>query len=160
MTLPKPKQFSRRSGGFTLIELMIACVILAIIVAVALPSYNQQTQKARRSDARNALLDLAGREERYLSVSSSYTSVNANVGYGGVVWPQVVQPNQFYEVTVTVPDPAYTGLGPSFILTAVPAPGSPQASDTQCATFTVNQVGKQTAQTSANVDNTTLCWGL
>jgi len=160
MTHPTLKQFSRRIGGFTLIELMIACVILAIIVAVALPSYNQQTQKARRSDARNALLDLAGREERYLSVSSAYTQVNANVGYGGAAWPQTVMPNGFYQVSVAVPDPAYTGLGPSFILTAVPVPTSVQAADTQCAKFTVNQVGKQTAYTSANVDNTTTCWGL
>lgn len=45
----------RSERGFTLIELMIAVVILAIIVAFALPSYSAQAQKSRRSDGTAAL---------------------------------------------------------------------------------------------------------
>jgi type IV pilus assembly protein PilE len=147
----------RRNGGFTLIELMITVVILAIIVGIAMPAYNQQTQKARRADARNALLDIAGREERFLSVSNAYSVLPSAVGYAGAAWPQVVT-NGYYSVTVTVPDPAYLGAGPSFIITAT-AVGI-QASDTTCATFTVNQIGKQVALSSAAVDNSTTCWGI
>src|ERR1700685_4507865 len=89
-------------GGFTLVELMITVVILAIIVAVALPSYQAQTQKARRTDARNALLDIAGREERFLSVSNAYSQLPSDVGYAGV-WPQNVTPNSYYSVSVVAP---------------------------------------------------------
>ena len=142
--------------GFTLVELMIVVVIAAILVAIAVPAYTSQLQKSRRTDARNALLDIAAREERFLSVSNSYSAVTTDVGYGGA-WPQKVT-NNYYTVTVAVPDPNYVGNGPSFIVTATPA--GIQASDTACATFTVTQIGKQSAFTSANVDNSTTCWGI
>jgi type IV pilus assembly protein PilE len=147
----------RRLRGFTLVELMITCVILAIIVGIAMPAYYQQTQKARRTDARNALLDIAGREERFLSVSNSYSQVTTDVGYTGAAWPQTVS-NGYYTVTVAVPNPAFPATTPSFLITATAI--AAQASDTACQTFTVNQIGQQTAQTSGGVDNSALCWGL
>jgi type IV pilus assembly protein PilE len=147
---------ARRSSGFTLVELMIAVVILAIIVGIAVPAYTYQMQKARRADARNAILDIAGREERFLSVSNAYSLLPSDVGYGGA-WPQVVN-NGYYSVTVAVPDPAFAGNGPSFIVTATAI--GVQANDTACATFTVNQIGKQSAFTAGGVNNSTTCWGL
>jgi len=153
---------SSRHGGFTLIELMITCGVLAIIVAVAVPTYQRQVHKARRTDARNALLDLAGREERWLSVGNSYTQTPANVGYAGA-FPQTIT-NGYYSVNVQAPDTsatnpanAVTPANPSFIITAT-AIGD-QLGDTDCKTFTVNQVGAQTALNSAGVTNTTTCWG-
>jgi type IV pilus assembly protein PilE len=148
---------ARRVSGFTLIELMITVVVLSIIVAIAMPAYTQQMQKARRTDARNALLDIAGREERYLSVASSYSVLTTDVGYAGV-WPQAVT-NGYYQITsVQVPDPAYLGTGPSFIVTAT-AIGL-QANDTACFTFTVNQTGQQVALTSGGAPNSATCWGI
>jgi type IV pilus assembly protein PilE len=148
---------SRRIGGFTLVELMITVVILAIIVAIAMPAYTQQMHKSRRTDARNALLDLAGREERFLSIQGNYGPNPADVGYGGA-WPQVIT-NGYYSVNVQVPDPnAATPANPSFIITAT-AVGL-QASDTDCATFSVNQIGQQVAKTSASAVNTATCWGI
>jgi type IV pilus assembly protein PilE len=148
---------SRRAGGFTLVELMITCVILAIIVAIALPSYTAQTQKSRRTDARNALLDIAGREERFLSVSNAYSALPSDVGYGGAAWPQNVTPNSYYSVSVTVPAPGFPAGTPSFLVTATPI--GAQVGDTTCAIFTVNQIGQQTAQNSGAVDTSTTCWG-
>ena len=60
---------------------MIALAIVAILVAIAVPMYAKQVQNSRRVDARTAVLDIAGREERYLSLQSSYTTVPANLGY-------------------------------------------------------------------------------
>lgn len=147
---------TKRQRGFTLVELMIVVVIATILVAIAVPAYTSQIQKSRRTDARNAILDIAAREERYLSVSNSYSSVASDVGYTGA-WPQTVT-NGYYTVNVAVPDPSYLGNGPSFAVTATAA--GIQAGDTACATFTVNQIGKQSAFTSAAVDNTTTCWGI
>src|SRR5580692_264188 len=115
-----PSMSGPRMSGFTLIELMIAVVIVAIIAAIALPAYTQQTQKARRAEARNALLDIAGREERFLSVSNAYSQLPSDVGYGGAAWPQNVTPNSYYSVTVTVPAPGFPAGTPSFLVTATP----------------------------------------
>jgi type IV pilus assembly protein PilE len=154
---------SRRVGGFTLIELMITVVVLAIIVGIAMPAYTQQMRKARRTDARNALLDIAGREERFLSIQGTYGPNTADVGYGGA-WPQNIT-NNYYSVNVLVPDPDPANpanlanpVRPSFIITAT-AVGI-QAGDTACATFTVNQLGVQTATTSGGAANTATCWGI
>jgi type IV pilus assembly protein PilE len=147
---------SRRIGGFTLIELMITVVVLSIIVGIAVPSYTQQIRKSRRTDARNALLDLAGREERWLSVSNSYSQKPTDVGYPGNTFP-ITLPDQYYQVTVTTPDATQPGVANSFIITATTF--GQQTSDTDCATFTVNQLGVQTATNSAAVPNTTTCWG-
>lgn len=144
----------RRVGGFTLIELMITCVVLAIIVGIAVPAYTQQMHKARRADARNAILDLAGREERFLSVSNSYSQTASDMGY--TAFPMTVN-NGYYQLTVVVPDPAYTGNGPSYIITAT-ALGA-QLTDSDCRTFTVNQNGKQGALNTGGTDNTATCWG-
>jgi type IV pilus assembly protein PilE len=147
----------QRHRGFTLVELMITVVILAIIVGIAVPAYTQQIQKSRRTDARNALLDIAGREERFLSVSNAYSQLPTDVGYTGVAWPQTVS-NGYYTVTVVTPNPGFPATTPSFLITATPI--GVQAGDTTCATFTVNQIGQQTAQNSGGTDTSATCWGL
>jgi type IV pilus assembly protein PilE len=70
-------------NGFTLIELIVAVAVVAILTAVALPSYQNYIRQAREPDAKQALLDLAAREERYYSLNNTYTSSSANLGYGG-----------------------------------------------------------------------------
>src|SRR5580698_1735031 len=135
-------KFSAGALGFTLVELLIVVVIATILVAIAVPSYQAQVQKSRRTDARNALLDIAGREERVLSVNNSYSANAVDVGYGGA-WPQTVT-NGYYLVNVTVPVLAEPATTVSYIVTAT-AVGI-QAGDTACFTFTVNQIGQQTAK--------------
>ena len=143
---------STRIRGYTLTELMITVAVLAIIVAIAMPAYTSQMQKSRRADARNALLDIAGREERYLSIANSYSALTTDVGYSGA-WPQNVF-NNYYSVNVTVPDPAFVGNGPSFTITAT-AIGA-QAGDASCTSFTLNQVG---VQGSTGTATPAICWG-
>jgi type IV pilus assembly protein PilE len=133
--------------GFTLIELMVVIIVAAILVGIAVPSYMAQTRKSRRTDAKTALLDLAGREERYNSTNSVYTSVPGDLGYAGQ-WPAKVG-GGYYQISVCVnaavancPE-ADTGTGATFVLTAQPVPGSTQAEDTQCGSFTLDNTGLQ-----------------
>jgi type IV pilus assembly protein PilE len=79
----------RRSDGFTLIELMIVVVIATILISIAVPSYMQQIRQSRRTEAKTALLDAAGREERYFSTNgSSYTNVATQLGYNAFPVPR------------------------------------------------------------------------
>ena len=127
--------------GFSLIELMVVLVVLAIVVTVAVPTYTYEMQKSRRTEARTAVLDLAGREEKYFSTNNSYTDDPTLLGYAplgsGAVFPQPT--GNYYQIAV----PAATAT--TFLITATPSPGSPQNNDAQCTSFSVDQTGNQTA---------------
>src|SRR5579859_5641138 len=68
-------------AGFTLIELMVTVLVATILLSIAIPAYQTQIRKARRTDARNALLDLAAREERYFSTANTYSQTASDLGY-------------------------------------------------------------------------------
>jgi type IV pilus assembly protein PilE len=159
---PSTLRFSR---GMTLIELMVVVVIATILVSIAVPSYTSYVRQSRRVEAKTALLDLAGREERYFSTSvngANYSQTAADVGY--TAFPSVVG-SGYYTVSLCAVGPGMSGncppsnqAAPGYAVTAVPAAGSSQLADSQCQSFSVDNTGKQWAFNSAGVDNTAYCW--
>jgi type IV pilus assembly protein PilE len=142
------------SAGFTLIELMVTVAIVAILATIAVTSYKSQIQKSRRTDAKSAVLDLAGREERLFSTTNAYSSTPSALGYTGAAFPILVG-SGYYTVNVQVPDPNPVPANPASYLITATAAGS-QASDAACATFTVNQLGVQGSTGTGTVPQ---CWG-
>jgi len=69
--------------GFTLIELMIVVAIVAILAAVAYPSYLDSLTKGRRSDAQGVLMEFAGAMERHYTNNSSYLGAVAGGATSG-----------------------------------------------------------------------------
>lgn len=65
----------RRSHGFTLIELMITVAVIAILAAVALPSYQDYVLRGRLVDATTALSSMRARMEQYYQDNRTYQSV-------------------------------------------------------------------------------------
>jgi type IV pilus assembly protein PilE len=62
----------RKEEGFTLIEVMIVVGIVAILAAIALPSYTQYIQRARVTKAVSGLSDMRLRMERYFQDNRSW----------------------------------------------------------------------------------------
>ena len=62
----------RAQRGFTLIELMIAVAVIAILASIAVPSYQRYVQNARVSDGQAKLMEIAGRLERCYTVNNTY----------------------------------------------------------------------------------------
>jgi type IV pilus assembly protein PilE len=63
---------SGRERGFTLIELMITAAIIAILAAIAIPSYQDSVWKGKRAEAKAAIFKALQAEERYYSQSNTY----------------------------------------------------------------------------------------
>lgn len=61
-----------KSKGFTLIELMIVVAVVAILAAIALPSYQEQVRKSRRAQARADLAEIVQGLERSFTVNRGY----------------------------------------------------------------------------------------
>ena len=147
------------TAGFTLIELMVTVAIVSILATIAATSYTSQVMKSRRTDARTALLDLAGREEKLFSTTNQYSSSPSALGYGTAAnFPIPVggSGTNYYSVSLATPDPAQASAPNTFSITATPIAGTQQAGDTTCTSLSVNQLGQQTATPAAN--NAT-CWG-
>ncbi|MBK9136243.1 MAG: prepilin-type N-terminal cleavage/methylation domain-containing protein [Betaproteobacteria bacterium] len=68
------EHFTRRGRGFTTIELLIAIVILGILLAVALPSYQSSMRKSRRAEAFTALTSIQQGQERHRSIHPTFTT--------------------------------------------------------------------------------------
>jgi type IV pilus assembly protein PilE len=152
--MPKPTTPPKSAArGFTLIELMITVAIVAILATIASVSYNSQVQKSRRTDARSAVLDLAGREEKLFSTTNAYSAAASDLGYAavGTPWPINIGSN-YYNVSVTVPPPPAPPT--TYVITATAI--NSQASDAQCRTLFVDQTGLQSSTGTAPAAT---CWG-
>ncbi len=151
------RQFYRQLG-VTLLELMAAVAILAIITVVAASTYQSQILKAHRIDAKNAIMALAAREEQYYSAYNTYTNSPSALGYAASVtaFPVAVTSNSgsrsYYSLNVTVTAATTSPYAPAAFTVTATATGS-QTADTNCQTFQVNSLGVQTSAPS-----TTACF--
>ena len=156
------RRFARRKAlGFTLIELMITVVIATILIGIAVPTYQSQMRKSRRTEAKTTALDAASREERYYATQNTYTNDTGALGYtsGSGSFPYTT--GTYYEInsiTVTAPVANATGVTTGSFTITVDAPaGSTQQTDTACQTFVVTQTGARTA-TGTDPTPSTTCW--
>jgi type IV pilus assembly protein PilE len=75
----------KKMRGVTLMELMIVIVIVGILAAVAYPNYRNFAARAKRNEAKAALLQIAANQERVYLNTNTYTKVLADVGITSAV---------------------------------------------------------------------------
>jgi type IV pilus assembly protein PilE len=149
---------SRKSAGFTLIELMVVVAIVAILSAIAIPAYQRQIMQSRRTSAKTALFDLSGREEKYYAANNYYPASLSSVGYSTVDSTGALQvPNNtnedYYSVTIAVN--AATSTTPASYKATATTVGN-QLNDS-CGNFSITDLGVQGA-TGTNSGTGSGCW--
>jgi len=138
--------------GFTLIEIMIALVIVAILAAVALPSYRGQVVRTRRAAAETCLMELAQFMERFYTVNLAY---DKTTGGKAVALPAKASHqcqkdlDGFYTFSLS------SVKSREYALLATPAAAQP---DTQCGALTLDQAGVKGLKDSKLKDNVAKCW--
>ncbi|MGI9234596.1 MAG: type IV pilin protein [Woeseiaceae bacterium] len=134
---------ARRMQGVTLLELMIVVVVIAIITAVAFPSYRQQVMSTKRADGKAALLDTAQELERCYTRFSAYNNAGC-----GVALP-LTSPEGHYVVSAV-------GAVSASAFTLAATPQGPQADDGQCGVLRITSTGVQGSQGASTDAND--CW--
>lgn len=133
--------------GFTIIELMIALLIVGVLVALAYPSFVEQVRKSRRADAIGALTAVQQAQERWRGSRSQYTSVFANTAVAG-------QPANGLGVPAASPSGYYTLAIPAatateYVVTATAVARNSQALDGDCKVMGVRALAGNLSYGSA-----------
>lgn len=110
------KVLQRKQKGFSLIELMIAVVIMGILMAIAVPAYQDYLRRGARSAGQAYLSDLAQREELLFQDARAYSDLTADARMPSDVALRYAIP------TFTITAPA-AGVPASYTITMVPKPG-------------------------------------
>lgn len=134
-------------AGFTLIEVMIAAAIIAILAAIAYPSYQDSVRKSRRSDAIAKLNDLQLQQEKWRANHTTYAPVSTTTppaAPDGLILPT----SDYY--TFGISNTSAT----TYTLTATAISTKGQTADKQdgvtCSSLTINQNNDKEA--------TAACW--
>lgn len=142
-----PRNPLRRAGGFTLIELMITVAIVAIIAAVALPSYQGYVVRTQRSAATACLTQMAQFMERVYATNLRY---DKNNGADTALPGTQCQNDVAGRYTIALAAVAQR----TFSVTATPQ-GAQASADTACATLALDQIGTKSISGSDTVAH---CW--
>jgi type IV pilus assembly protein PilE len=139
--------------GFTLIEVMIVVVVVAILAAIAFPSYREYVLRTNRAVGKSMLTQVADRQEQFFAANKSYSNSLAQLGFPA---------NPFFVDRRGQPVAAGDGAGViyrislvanNFTFAVTADPVNRQLDDTRCTQFTINERGQRTATGTA-----TDCW--
>lgn len=150
------RQSVGRAPGFTLVEALLALVVVSILAVIAVPSYQSAIQKARRLDAIKALQSLHLAQEHFRANCSTYATslgVPRACDTGNNIFRldhAATSENDYYQIAI---QSGANGAG--FVATADPV-GSSQASD-PCGVFAIDQDGPLTDDESFAGER---CWSL
>jgi len=89
----------RKMRGVTLLELMIVVVVIGILTAIAYPNYRQYVARAKRTEARVALLKIAANQERFYLQNNTYTTDMMQLGFP--VGAAFITDSNSYSISVT-----------------------------------------------------------
>lgn len=153
-----PNRPRHAQRAFTLIELMIAVAVVALLASIALPSFMDSIRKSRRSEGIAALMAVQQAQERWRANSGAYAgnaqlTAAPNADPPGLGQPATTK-SGYYGIAIS--DESATG----YTVTATAQDGTSQAADTQCTTLGVQMTGGNLSYAGADLvyAATNPCW--
>lgn len=153
--------------GFTLIEVMIAVAVVAILATIAVPSYKIYVERANRTVAKTALSELVSRQQSYYVDRKRYAVTFRKLGWGadtlylnreGTLLETNSVTQSIYEVKLAGDAASTTcpasGSASAGGYTVVARPINAQVGDTRCATMCLSSSGIKSAS-GTHADD---CW--
>ena len=135
-----PSAFAREAArGYTLLEVMIVVVVVGILAAIALPSYQGMLRKGNRADAKAILMETSQFMERYFTTHNTYAAAPLLSNRSP---KEAADSDRKYIITMP------TQTATTYVVQA--APTGSQTGDS-CGTLTLSNTGAQTPTTAG-------CW--
>ena len=125
----------KTTRGITLLELMIVVVIVSILTAIAYPNYREYVTRAKRTEAKAALLQIATQQERFYLQNNSYTQDLMVLGFATT--PNFTTDSESYVINVGAAN------ANDFTATATFLLGGDEAG--KCFTFQIDGRGAKTS---------------
>ncbi len=143
----KSGAMAKRHRGVTLIELMIVVAIVAIISAIALPSYRNHVIRTNRAQAKAALLEIRVAQEKFFLQKKRYVSTTSDLSAAAPngLGLSTTTDNGLYDLSIA------SGSNDTNFTAVATARGS-QAGDSACLIFTIDDSGARTPLDSTG------CW--
>lgn len=144
-----------RERGFTLIELMIAVAIVALLASIAIPSYQNYVTRSNEAVAKSFLSEVASRQQSFYNDRRRFATTLTELGYAAASMPL----DRSGQPDAAATRPIYSVLvrngsatARAFVLDAVPQ--GVQATNSKCGTLSINAQGVRSASGSLG----DACW--
>ena len=142
----------RSARGFTLAEVLTVLVVLAILAAVAIPTWRVHQLRVRRAEAIAALVSVQTEQDRYFGRNARYadgTQLSAAPPDGLGIANESTHGFYRIELRLTADALAYLATARATERAGI---------DTRCVEFTIDQNGRRRAQDAKGVDRSADCW--
>lgn len=150
----------RRQSGFTLLELMIVVAIIGILAAIAIPQYNQYTNKSRINEAFNTLSDLRVRMEQYYQDNKQYGNAGSCTTVAANATPVIAMPTtpnvKYFTYSCVSSGSATADSDQAFVLTATSKLGPLGAAGDYV--YTIDQSDTRATTKVKGAVSTLQCW--